>query len=565
MIELAAVGFVAGIVVGISPCILPVLPVILVAGATTPVSAKPSWLPRARAVAVVVGLVASFSFLILAGSEVLSLLHLPQGLLRDAGIALLVVIGLGFLYSPLEALLERPFARIGWGHPSGRAGGFLLGLALGVLFVPCAGPVLAAITVVGATHRVGLTAVILTVAFAAGAAVPLLFVALAGSELTRRVKSLRDQGRRVRQVSGVVLIAMALAIGFNAFAGLQRDIPGYTSALQSSVEGSSSVRQQLSGLTGNGHVPLARCNANATGLVNCGKAPAFKGITAWLNTAGGKPLSLAALRGRVVLVDFWTYSCINCQRALPHVEAWYRAYARFGFVVVGVHTPEFSFEHVVSNVRTEAAQLGVHYPVAIDNNYATWDAYDNEYWPADYLIDADGDVRHVHFGEGDYTNTEHLIRQLLTDAHPRITLPPPTHAPNRTPVGEISPETYVGYERLQYLLPSTVVAQNAPARYRFPASLPVGGFGLSGIWTELAQEATAGANARLELRFLAHDVYLVLGGSGILKVSVDGATKTVAVTGVPRLYTLFHAGVLTDATLTLSASPGLQVYDFTFG
>jgi len=176
---------------------------------------------------------------------------------------------------------------------------------------------------------------------------------------------------------------------------------------------------------------LPSFSASASTLVNCGSAPDFTGITTWLNTPGGKPLSLSALRGKVVLVDFWTYSCINCQRTLPHVEAWYKDYAKDGFVVVGVHTPEFAFEHVVSNVRAQAAALGVRYPVAIDDNYATWNAYDNEYWPADYLIDAHGDVRHVHFGEGDYGTTEQLIRQLLRDAHPGVTLLPPTDVPSK--------------------------------------------------------------------------------------------------------------------------------------
>ena len=166
-------------------------------------------------------------------------------------------------------------------------------------------------------------------------------------------------------------------------------------------------------------------------------APNFTGITAWLNTPGGQPLSLAQLRGKVVLVDFWTYSCINCQRTLPHVEAWYKDYAKDGFVVVGVHTPEFNFEHVVSNVKSESACLGVKYPVAIDNNYKTWDAYDNEYWPADYLIDAQGDVRHVSFGEGGYSDTESLIRQLLTAAHPDIVLPQATDVANKTPATEL--------------------------------------------------------------------------------------------------------------------------------
>jgi cytochrome c biogenesis protein CcdA/thiol-disulfide isomerase/thioredoxin len=565
VVELIGIGFVAGMVCGISPCIVPVLPVILVAGATTPGAPGPSWRSRGRPIAVVGGLVLSFSLLILVGSEVLSLLHLPQDFLRDAGIALLILVGLGFIFPPLAHLLERPFARIGSHQPSGNAGGFVVGLGLGVLFVPCAGPVLAAITVVGATHRVGLTAVFLTIAFAAGAAVPLLAVALAGSELARRVKALRERGPRLRQVSGVVLIAMALAIGLNVFAGLQRDLPGYTSALQNSIEGSATVRQELGNLTGNGHTSVAKCKAKTAGLVSCGQAPGFRGITAWLNTPDGKPLSIASLRGKVVLVDFWTYSCINCQRALPHVESWYKDYDKDGFVVVGVHTPEFAFEHVVSNVRTESAQLGVHYPVAVDNSYGTWDAYSNEYWPADYLIDAKGVVRHVGFGEGDYGGTESLIRQLLVDAHPRIALPRSTDVPNETPTTPINPETYVGYSRLQYLLPDTNVARNTPAVYQFPPSLPPGGFGLSGTWTEHAEHATAGADAQLELGFQAHDVYLVLGGTGTLDVAINGVhTRTIDVSGIPKLYTLFR-GSLTDAVLLLKASPGIEAYDFTFG
>jgi thiol-disulfide isomerase/thioredoxin len=234
---------------------------------------------------------------------------------------LLAVVGLGYLIPPLGALIERPFARLGTRSPSGRTGGFVLGLAVGVVYVPCGGPVLAAIAVVGAKHRVGLTAVILTAAFAVGTAVPLLAVAAAGGELTSRI----------------------------------RDIPGYTTALQ----GSAKIRKQLNALTGVPHTSLSNCDSTATTLVNCGPAPNFTGITAWLNTPGGKPLSLPALRGKVVLVDFWTYSCINCQRTLPHIEAWYREYAKDGLVVVGVHTPEFAFEHVVSNVRAQAAALGV--------------------------------------------------------------------------------------------------------------------------------------------------------------------------------------------------------------
>ncbi len=569
MIGLVLVAVVAGLLAGISPCILPVLPVVLVAGATgssaSTGQAADTAPPRAgiaRPVAVVVGLALSFSLLILAGSELISLLHLPQDSLRDAGIALLILVGLGFLIPPLGALLERPFARIRARRPSGRGGGFVLGLALGVLYVPCAGPVLAAITVVGATHRVGLTAVFVTAAFAVGTAIPLLAVALAGDQLSRRVGALRRRAPQVRLAGGAVLIVMAMAIAFNAFQGLQRDVPSYSTALQ----GSAKVRSQLNALTGVRATSLTKCNPNSTALVECGPAPQFKGITAWLNTPGGKPLTMSQLRGKVVLVDFWTYSCINCQRTLPHVEAWYRDYAKDGFVVVGVHTPEFAFEHVVSNVRTEAADFGVRYPVAIDDSYDTWNAYDNEYWPADYLIDAQGDVRHVHFGEGDYSTTEQLIRELLADAHPGLRLPAPTNVPNLTPVGEMNPETYVGYDRLQYLVPANTVVENAPAAYHFPATLPLGGLGLSGTWTEHSQEATAGQGAEMELGFLAKDVYLVLGGSGTIEESINGReSTTVMVSGVPRLYTLYRASATGTGTLLLRVSPGVQAYDFTFG
>jgi cytochrome c biogenesis protein CcdA/thiol-disulfide isomerase/thioredoxin len=569
VIGLVLVGVVAGFLAGISPCILPVLPVVLVAGATgTNPSAQPTpddAPPRAgvaRSVAVVVGLALSFSVLILAGSEIISLLHLPQDSLQDAGIALLILVGLGYLIPPLGALLERPFARIRTRRPSGRGGGFVLGLALGLLYVPCAGPILAAITVVGATHRVGLTAVFVTAAFAVGTAIPLLAVALAGGQLSRRLSALRRHAPQARLVGGAVMIVIAVAIAVNAFQGLERDVPSYSTALQ----GSATIRGQLNDLTGVRATSLTKCNPNATTLVDCGPAPEFKGITAWLNTPGGKPLTMSQLRGKVVLVDFWTYSCINCQRTLPHVEAWYRDYAKDGLVVVGVHTPEFAFEHVVSNVQTEAAAFGVRYPVAIDNNYDTWNAYDNEYWPADYLIDAQGVVRHVHFGEGDYSTTEQLIRELLVDAHPGLRLPPPTDVPDLTPTGELSPETYVGYERLQYLVPSDTVTANAPAVYHFPSSLPLGGMGWSGTWTEHAQEATAGPGAAMELSFLAKDVYLVLGGSGTIQESLNGRPyKTVNVSGVPGLYTLYQASATSTGTLQLNFAPGVQAYDFTFG
>jgi hypothetical protein len=247
------------------------------------------------------------------------------------------------------------------------------------------------------------------------------------------------------------------------------------------------------------------------------------------------------------------------------VESWYSRYHADGFEVVGVHTPEFDFEHVVSNVVQAAKQLGVVYPIAVDNNYKTWNAYSNSGWPAEYLIDATGLVRHTELGEGDYSTTESLIRRLLTAAHPGLKLPPPTHVLNTTPTVQLTPESYLGYDRLQNYDGSSISPDKAAA-YQFPAQLAPDSLALSGTWDIGAEEITAGAAARLELQFTAHDVYLVIGGTGTIEVSVNGgAPTTQTVSGIPRLYTLVHGTNLRSATVVLSATPGIKAYDFTFG
>jgi cytochrome c biogenesis protein CcdA/thiol-disulfide isomerase/thioredoxin len=608
---LYGIGFVAGLIAGISPCILPVLPVVLVAGATVPTTsetaidrapedepAPSAWhgpgarvvergpprstrTPRAtrtaraaraarrsyRPFAVVAGLVVSFSVVVLVGSSLLSFIGLPQDFLRDAGLAILGAVALGLMIPSLGHVLERPFARFGRRQPTGSTSGFVLGLGLGLVFVPCAGPVLAAISSVSAMHHVGAGAVVLTIFFALGAAVPLLIFALAGQRVAERVAAFRSHAGLARRLGGAVLLVMMLLIAFSVTDGLQRDVPGYTNVLQRHIEGGSYAKQQLAALTSGKAAPtsLVNCQAGLSMLENCGPAPNFTGITTWLNTPGDRPLSLSKLGGKVVLVDFWTYSCINCQRTLPHVESWYARYHPEGFVVVGVHTPEFSFEHVVSNVSQAAQQLGVDYPVAVDNGYKTWTAYDNNSWPAEYLIDAQGQIRHVEIGEGDYSTTESLIRQLLVSADPHAELPPTTHVPNRTPQVALTPESYLGYERLDNFA-GTGITPDQAAQYQFPSSLPPSSLALSGTWTVGSESITAGRNARLELQFQAHDVYLVLGGQGTLEVSVDEVhTQTIGVSGIPRLYTMVEGPSLRSSTLLLTMSAGIQAYDFTFG
>ncbi len=556
--SLLGIGFLGGLITALSPCVLPVLPVIVVSGST----GESRWRPYA----IVGGLVASFTAFTLAGGALLSALHLPQDFLRDLGIALLLVLAVGLIVPKAGELLERPFARLGGHWQSGSGSGFVVGISLGLLFVPCAGPVLAAISVVVANHRIGFSAVLLTLAYSLGVAVPLLVVTVFIRRGASGWSGFRAHAPVLRRVAGVVLGLTALAVLFNLTRPFQTAVPGYASAAEDHIESSSSATHQLQSLTGEGANTFAGSSTGsaAGSLPMLGKAPNFTGIVSWLNTPGDRPLTLSQLRGKVVLVDFWTYSCINCQRSLPHVEAWYRAYAKDGLVVVGVHTPEFDFEHVVSNVKAAAGQLGVAYPVAIDNNYGTWDAYNNEYWPAEYLIDQQGDVRHTAFGEGDYATMEQDIRTLLA-AGGATHLPAATEVANRTPTDPTTPESYLGYKQLTNYVGSAIQDDTA-AHYTLPSSVPADQLAIGGTWTVRAEEMTAGAGAELALNFQARDVYLVLGGSGTVTVRLNGAApKTVHVTGVPNLYTLEAFDKYTYGTVTLDVSPGVQAYDFTFG
>ena len=413
----------------------------------------------------------------------------------------------------------------------------------------------------------GASSLFVTIFYAVGAALPLLLFAVLAQRAVAGWQKLRAKLPLVRRVAGAVLAVTTLAIAFGWLDSLQTAVPGYTSALQDHIESNGSVAKQLQSISGekaNQFAKKAATTVQMATLPKLGVAPNFTGIVSWFNTPGDKPLSLAQLKGKVVLVDFWTYSCINCQRSLPHVEGWYKDYKKDGFVVVGVSTPEFAFEHVVSNVRSAAGSLGIDYPVAIDNNYGTWDAYNNEYWPADYLIDPTGEVRAYDFGEGGYSTMESNIRQLLT-ANGVATLPARTDVADKTPTAETTPESYVGYEEEQYAVGTTIVHDKATV-YNAPTTVPLNNFAFNGTWTDYSQQATAGAHASIDLHFVANDVYLVMGGTGSVSVSFDGRPlTTVNVSGVPRLYTLFSGSALQTGQLDLDFSPGVQAYDFTFG
>ncbi|MCK9894497.1 cytochrome c biogenesis protein CcdA [Frankia sp. AgB32] len=552
------IGLVGGLITGISPCVLPVLPVVFMSGgAAGPRGADSQARAGGRPFLVVLGLAISFSLITLLGTVVVDALPIPQDTLRWAGLVVLVLLGIGMLVPRVQELLERPFARLRGFRVDGRHRGFVLGLALGAVYVPCAGPVLAAITVAGATGHIGVHTVELTVAFAVGASVPLMIFALAGQRVAERVQSFRRRQRGVQIVAGVVLIGLAVALSFNVTDALQRAVPDYTAALNRDLDHAGQTD-----LAAQSNSPGSCSQEPALTLSDCGKAPGITGIQQWLNTPGGKP---AATAGKVTIVDFWAYSCINCQRAIPHVEGWYRNYAGAGLQVIGVHTPEYAFEHVPSNVAAGARRLHITYPVAIDNGYATWNAFTNESWPAEYLIDANGQIRHIAIGEGSYGETESLIRQLLTAAHPGVSLPRATDVADTTPTDvNQSPETYLGTERQQ------AYAGDGPLRatastYEYPSTLPSNTFALTGSWTASPEALTAGEGAGIELNFDADNVYLDLAGTGTITTTLDGHTTSQHVGGAPNIYTLVSEPKSVTGTLDVRLSPGLQAYSFTFG
>jgi cytochrome c biogenesis protein CcdA/thiol-disulfide isomerase/thioredoxin len=586
VVTLLFLGLVGGLITGISPCILPVLPVIFLSGGAQ--AARPlretalvravdsrnrplaAMLPRrsARPFLVVAGLALSFSIFTLLGTLVLSALPVPQDIIRWIGLVALVLLGIGMIVPRFEAILEKPFSWIPQRAVGTDRGGFLLGLTLGAVYVPCAGPVLAAITVAGATGKIGGETIVLTVAFAVGTAIPLLIFALAGRGVAERVKAFRLHQRGIRIVAGAVVLGLAVALTFNVTDVIQKAIPDYTAALNKTLEGGGTVAKAL-GTSTTVNQSLTSCQTDAEqgidiGLENCGTAPAIRGISQWLNTPGDAPISLSSLKGKVVLVDFWAYSCINCQRAITHVNAWYSAYKAAGFEVIGVHTPEYAFEHVADNVKAGAARLGIQYPIALDNDYKTWDAYNNESWPADYLIDAKGDIRTVTIGEGNYTGMENLIRTLLTSAHKGVSLPSETNVKDTTPTNsEQTPETYLDAQRATNYTGGAL--PSGTKTFSDTGTLADDTFGLTGTWDVGTESVTAQSDSAIRLNFLADDVYLDVGGTGTITATVDGKTTSYPVSGAPNIYTLVNVPTEERSSLKVTLSPGLSAYSFTFG
>ena len=485
--ELVVVAFLGGLITGLSPCIVPVIPVVMAGGSSST--------DRTRPFLIIAGLVLSFSVTVLFATTLLGFLHLPQDLLFWLGVGMLGAISVGLMIPRVGELLERPFTRLGSTRYATEGGGFLLGLSLGPVFVPCAGPVLTAITVAADHHRVGGSAVVVTLFYALGLTLPLLVLGLVAQRATSW-STLRRHLPSVRKVAGVVLAITTLAIAFNWLGALQRDVPGYTNALEDHIESTNSACVQLQHLSGEHQNQFAAANArlegkkatcattdagqsqsghlaagttttttppappttspqkpavfmaNKTNLPALGTAPIFIGITSWFNTPGNQASHSSSYAARSSSSTSGRTPASTASVRSPMSRAGTTTIRRTASSSSGVSAPEFAFEHVVSNVKSAAANLGVDYPVAIDNNLDTWDAYNNEYWPAEYLIDPTGIVRAYDFGEGGYSQMESNIRMLLS-ANGVKNLPPRTDVPDKTPTSDqITPESYVGYNEL---------------------------------------------------------------------------------------------------------------------
>ena len=571
-------ALVAGAGTALSPCVLPVLPAVLSAGVTG---------GRRRPLGVVTGLVASFTFATVALVYVIDALGLPDDLVRWIAIGTLGVFGVVLLIPSLadrvEALVSRlvPGPRRGAGD--GFGSGFVLGLSLGLVYAPCAGPILAGVITVSASQDFTAGKLAVALAYAIGSGAVLYALMLGGRRLVERMQPWRGQ---VQAAMGALLIATAIAMSADLDIRFQTaiadELPSFLVNPTAAIEESGAVSEQLAEVRGGHGTAEGGVEEAASGvaLPELGVAPDFVATQEWFNTPGAEPLSIEALTGsgRVVLIDFWTYTCINCIRTLPYLKSLDEEYRDDGLTIVGVHSPEFAFEKDASNVADAIADNEIRYPVVQDNELGTWSAFDNQYWPAKYLIGSDGQVRFVHFGEGAYEETEQAIRSLLAEAGDAELGSEARARIERIDPGLGTPETYLGFARAEgWVVPPRPGASDYGS---VPADeLDLNEFAYSGRWRVDEESGTAISGAAISLSFQARRVFLVMGsedGPANVAIELDGEPIAADVAGQDvsggvvrvsgqRLYRLVDLPEAGRHSLTLHFDPGVAGYAFTFG
>lgn len=597
MIILLTFAFLSGLVTILAPCIWPLLPIVLSSSVTGGGHRRP--------LGITLGIMVSFTIFTLFISYIVKLFHIDPNVLRIVAVIVLAVMGVLMIIPGFAAILEIGLSRMSGifgrtksdrdGLPAGRQGfvsGFIAGLSLGIVWSPCAGPILAAIATLAATGQVSLQVLLVTLAYVTGVGIPLFIIALLGQKFLANSRKLSPFTGRIQQVFGVIMILTAVLIYTNKVQDFQLALVDRFPVLNTVFNGfetNSAVSDQLNKLRSTNSQQI-----ESSDLFNVTPQPApeFRGITQWLNLPAGrqvtqdysgsnsKSLTMQELKGKVVLIDFWTYTCINCIRTLPFVTSWYDKYHDQGFTVVGVHTPEFAFEKETGNVLSAIERFKIHYPVAQDNDYGTWTAYSNQYWPAEYLVDAKGMVRRVHFGEGEYGEMEKAIQLLLKENGASVSSSLVT-MPDQTPQGQLSPETYLGSKRMEFLTGSGTTTNGV---HTFPQvnSIDSNHFAFAGEWNISDEYSLSGKDAAISYNFYAGDVYLVMGPptgkKAQVKVLLDGKVVDQEVSGSDvkdgvvtidsqRLYSLVDLkGKTEQHTLTLQfLTPQTGVFAFTFG
>jgi cytochrome c biogenesis protein CcdA/thiol-disulfide isomerase/thioredoxin len=567
-------ALVAGAGTALSPCVLPILPAVLSAGVTG---------GRRRPLGVVTGLALSFTFATVGLVYVLDALGLPNGFARDLAIVILFAFGISLLIPSIGDRIEAFASGLTPGPARFRGDGFgsglIVGTSLGLVYAPCAGPILAGVIVVSAAQDFTAGRLAVALSYAVGSAIVLYVLLLGGRRVADRLAPVRG---RVQMALGAVMILVAVAMTANLDTRFQTaiasDLPDFLVNPTSGIERSNVIASDLAKVRQSGPPIVPPSDLNKPVSLNTyGQAPDFTGTQDWFNTSGGDPLTMEGLRGKVVLIDFWTYTCINCIRTLPYLEAWQQRYGKDGFTIVGVHSPEFPFEKDADNVRAAIRQNQLTYPVVQDNDLATWDAWGNQYWPADYLVDAQGNVRDAHFGEGDYAQTERAIRTLLQEAG-HSDLGSGARASAQAPsAGESTPETYLGAARAQGWI--TPVHPGDHDYGAAPGALSVNQFAYAGHWGISGEDAASGAGGEIDLEFNARRVFLVLGSpdqTRHVQVLLDGKPIPAKLAGADvhggrvtvheqRLYRLVGLPAVSQHRLSLYFDPGIHGYAFTFG
>lgn len=573
MTTLLLFAFLSGLVTIAAPCIWPLLPIIL--------SSSIAGGDHRRPLGITIGILISFGILTLTISYLVSFFKFDPEILRYFAVAVLLFLGATMVIPPLtrvvEAFVSRFAGRFAGGTPGqapvgGFLPGLLTGLSLGVVWTPCAGPILAAIATLAATRAVNLEIVLVTVVYLIGVGIPLFLFAYAGQKFITKSRFLNKYTGTIQKIFGVVMILTALLIATSYDKILQAKLldafPGYSQFVVN-LESNDAVTKALdriggrdSSMLGGSFNPM---NDEGDTIFNANSpAPELTGINNWLNS---DPLTLESLKGKVVLIDFWTYTCINCIRTLPHVTSWYEKYKDDGLVVIGVHTPEFEFEKDTKNVADALEKYNITYPVAQDNDYKTWRAFSNRYWPAKYLIDKNGTIRYYHFGEGKYDETERAIQLLLEETGRNVPQDFST-MPDESPTVRVSPETYLGSQRMEYLYPNGST-RNGEQAFTLSPNIPVSTFSLGGTWDVQNEYSKSIKDSVLQIRFYAKNVFLVMRPisteSGTVKVYVDGTLEKTLTIESDALYDLVKNPEYGEHVLRLEFSPGIEVFAFTFG